>query len=479
MALHKILLGDQGAASRWLPFAIAQLYACPEGAKVSTSPAPGVEITLTRLRGQDTVQIKAGGDPDFVILDNVNPNTAFTIPQQFIPNNPNLQPEGTTNALSSRLYALGDFRLLSSSGQGLQNDMTNPYIENIDTWGWEGAWFYPINRFQITTAPATSPFTIRDPTPVVDCYYKPTPTSEPVKRIVAIQSEDSHATPINPGQVHYSDDLGATWTTNPYPAAPVANGAWFAHRLERVDIDKLMYSVYLFNRASGLPTQKLYFLVGGSGATAWGQASVFQPATPSLISSASFHPGNAEGIVNGLANVIRVPATPGSRFLRTIRSTDSCTTFTYADVTSPSTHIDQSTGPFILRIHTDPQDKDTYAAVWILRPPFNQGGGIVNTYIHLAYTTDNGLSWQLSPEFEVQAEASESSFILDSHGFYNGSFYFYAGAKGSGLKRLYFTDDLGLTWSYTTHSEFTGRGLSSSVQCFKNRLAYPHRSDML
>lgn len=479
MALHKILLGDQGAAARWLPFAIAQLYACPEGAKVSTSPAPGVEITMTRLKGNDTVQIKAGGDPDFVILDNVNPTTAFTIPKQFIPNYPNLQTEGPTNAYSHRLYHLGSSRLLSSSGQGLQNDMTKPYIENIDVWGWEGTWFYPLNRFQITSAPASSVFTIRDPTVVADCAYKPIPTAAPVKRIIAIQSEDGQPTPTNPGHVHYSDDLGATWTTNPYPAAPVVNGAWFAHRLDRVDADKLMYSVYLFNRIAGLPTEKLYFLVAGDGATAWGQATSFQPPLPFRISSASFYPGNVEGIVNGLANVIKIPTEIGSRFLRTIRSTDSCATFTYADLASPSTHIDEGVGPTILRIHTDPDDKDTYAAVWVLRPAFNNGGGFVNTYIHLVYTTNNGVSWQLSPEFKVLAETDESSFTMESHGFYNGAFYFYAGAGGDNPKRLYFTKDLGQTWNYTAHSGFTGRGLSSSVQLFKNRLAYPHRSDMV
>jgi len=88
MALHQILLGDQGAAAQWLPFALGQLYACPDSAKVSTSPAPGVEITLTRMKGQDTVQIKADGGVDFVFMKRGIVYGAYPAPIQFIPNNP-------------------------------------------------------------------------------------------------------------------------------------------------------------------------------------------------------------------------------------------------------------------------------------------------------------------------------------------------------------------------------------------------------
>lgn len=479
MALHQILLGDQGAAAQWLPFALGQLYACPDSAKVSTSPAPGVEITLTRMQGQDTVQIRAGGNPDFVMLDNVNPTTAYTIPKQFIPNYPNLQTTGPTNAFDNKLYSLGNMRLISSSGEGVQNDMALPYTENIYVWDWSQPWFYPLNTFEIVSAPAANAFVSRDPTKVTDCYYKPDPDQPGVKRLVALQSEDGQPTPTNPGHVHYSDDLGATWTTNPYPAASVPGGSWYSRNLERVDVDKLVYSVYLMDRASGLPTEKLYFLIAGSGATSWGQATAFQPASPLLITSASFYPGNTAGVVNGLATVARIPTTSGSRFLRIIRSVDSCSTFTYTDMTTTSTWIDVGFTPEVSRIHTPADDKDIYAAVWLLTPPMNMGGGLIRTFAHLVYTLDGGVSWFKSPEIELNTEATEDAWVFDTYGFYNGAFYLHFGSKGSGLKRLYFTKDFGVTWAYTTHSEFTGRGLSNSVQCFNNRLAYPHRSDML
>jgi hypothetical protein len=138
-AIHRILLGNQEAAATWLPFAMGQFYACPEGAQTSFTPVPGVTILVKRVGGQDVVQITAGGSPDWVLLDNFNPTTAIGPPLVFSPNNPIMEPKEPSNS-NAAICNIGGGKLFTTHGIGLQNDpdLTQPYVEKLTVWDWTG-----------------------------------------------------------------------------------------------------------------------------------------------------------------------------------------------------------------------------------------------------------------------------------------------------------------------------------------------------
>lgn len=480
-AIHRILLGNQEAAATWLPFAMGQFYACPEGAQTSFTPIPGVTILVKRVGGQDVVQITAGGSPDWVLYDNAVPTTANGPPLVFIPNNPERKPEGPTNAYAARLTNIGDGKLFASHGVGSQNDMLQPYVERLTVWNYVSPWYTVIGGKDLESPAAQSAFTVRPVTDVIDVRKEITPGGPRVHRLVAIQGPDWEPIPSNPGGIHISDDLGATWESYAYPIAPVTSAYWASGGLFRIDVDTLMYVVYLGNRISGMgPELPPYFVRGTAGGLGWFVQNDFDGAPVGLpptidwnLANAKFYPCKTPGTAIGVISMQVTYATSGlGAVLRMVRTTDSGVTFTYQDYASPIGGNEAGS----IGIWFDPLT-NTYASLVTRNAPL---GVISGTQYPMMMVTSNdeGLTWQLHPLYMLYNDAP-TNHDISGQGFYNGRFYITFFEQFSGKASFsYSTNDYGVTWVKHAHSKDAGRGLSSVVQLFPSGKAFPHRDDM-
>lgn len=495
-AIHRILLGNQEAAATWLPFAMGQFYACPEGAQTSFTPVPGVTILVKRVGGQDVVQITAGGSPDWVLYDNAVPTTANGPPLVFIPNNPERKPEGPTNAYAARLANIGDGKLFASHGVGLQNDMLQPYVERLTVWNYVSPWYTVIGGKDLESPAAQSVFTVRPVTEVIDVRKEITPGGPRVHRLVAIQGPDWEPTPSNPGGIHVSDDLGATWESYAYPIAPVTGGYWASGGVYRIDIDTLMYVVYLGNRASGMgPELPPYFVRGTTGGLGWfaqndiDGAPIGIPATISYdLLNAKFYPCKTPGTAIGLATMLAHYVAPppvyptGQVVLRTLRTVDSGITFTHYDYVVPSSST-ATPGTFhngiqigSIGVWFDPLTS-TYASLIVKGLPLGNQYGVIYPMM-MVTSNDEGLTWQLHPVYDLYND-DLVDYQIDGQGFYNGRFYITFFEQSSGKTSFsYSTNDYGVTWVKHAHSKDAGRGLSSVVQLLPTGKSFPHRLDI-
>lgn len=507
-AIHRILLGNQEAAATWLPFAMGQFYACPEGAQTSFTPVPGVTILIKRVGGQDVVQIKADGGVDFVFMKRGIVYGAYPAPIQFIPNNPVgvIKPVSSTRRTYMSILMQDMMFTSHLEGPEISPDTECKVVNTV--WRNMGNFIQKVGGYDTVFPP--DDYFMRAILPHVGFSTQPWLNAEDhslgrFTRLVSIEPFEITDDPFGSvGMFRYSDDMGLTWEEVPlnhFVIVPTA-AAFVPLSVGRIDVDTQVLYAMVIDRDTGF-LGDLVHIVLREGGMVWSQGTYnvipFDPEVHLYNHYlARFIPGKDPGVIIGIVRENHVaPASDDTADNRisAIRSDDGGVTFyvTQTLLAPDPLNTDAFGLEFIelvalSAIRQNPLYPGTFACMAPITAASSDG--LYNFRFRIIHTEDYGVTWGISDESLVSIssappEPGSWGVTLRLIGFYGKDLYLHVIYEQSETGRTYIkvfsTPDFGVTLKEVTKPliiEPDGTRSDAALPFPRNRSEFMHRSDM-